>query len=70
MKIYEDEEVDFIEVLQCDGDKKYACISVYVEGAGLSCIYLNLQQVEEFQGQLAIAASKLRMKIAKEATSQ
>lgn len=71
MKIFENEdEEDFIEVIQCEGDKKSARISVYVEGAGLSCIYLNLQQVEELQGQLAIAAAKLRGKLAKEATSQ
>jgi hypothetical protein len=70
MKIFENEdEEDFIEIVQCEGDKKSACISVYVEGAGLSCIYLNLEQVEELQGQLAIVASKLRIQLAKEAVS-
>lgn len=33
-------------------------------------VVLNLSQLEEFQGRLAIAAVKLRGKLAKEATSQ
>lgn len=46
---------------------KTICISL---DDGTNSNYYDLAQIEEFQGRLAIAAAKLRGKLAKEATSQ
>lgn len=67
MKIYpKSDPEDPVEVSYENG---MCALSVYVTPIGLSCVYLDLEEVEQLQKGLANTAAKLRGKLAKEATS-